>query len=81
MMPMTMPNALMAFTVIIAEAVAVAATERSKMPAMIQSVRTVAMMKRIDDWSRMFAAFCHERNEGEEIARTTKSNPKTPTIP
>jgi len=65
----------------IADAVAVAATERSKMPAMIQSVNTVAMMKRIDDWSRIFAAFCHERKEGEERARTTKSNPKTATIP
>ena len=71
----------MALTVMMADAVATAAMDRSKIPAMMQTVVVAARISRTDDWSRMFAPFWSDRNDGDVKASTTKRRPKTPTIP
>ena len=49
MTPPTRPTALMALTVMIADAVATAAIDRSKIPAMMQTVVVAARISRTDD--------------------------------
>jgi len=79
MIPATSPTVLIALTVMMADAVATAAIERSKTPAMMHSVVVDAKIKRMDDCSRMFAALSNDRNDdGDAKANSTKSTPKTP---
>ena len=49
MTPPKSPTALMALTVMMAEAVATAAIDRSKIPAMMQTVVVAARISRTDD--------------------------------
>jgi hypothetical protein len=80
-MPNTGPRRLTAVTVRMADAVATAAIERSNTPAMMQMVVVAAKINRMDDWSRMLAAFVKEKNDRDATASSRARVPKTATIP